>query len=200
MPIDPERIVSDWHEDWYEAEMNRPLGPAEMATNAALSPFSRALWVCADNLLDKAVRALRAGDADRAVALVHRAASLPFDDHEGSAPAALAAHMQLFSRVIHVLEECEEGDERWLDPAVDLLRSASLAARQDVRDVLAAIDHDYDLTPTEHRRIRTDVHEVPPAPELRDQVELTEPELAERVMAVLSACVDYEDALARRSI
>lgn len=88
MPIDPERIVSDRYEDWHEAEMNRPLGPAEMATNAALSPFSRALWVGADNLLDKAVRALRAGDADRAVALVYRAASLPCDDHEGSAPGA----------------------------------------------------------------------------------------------------------------
>lgn len=173
--------------------MDRPLGPAELVSNEALASFSDGMWVGAENLLTKAVRALRSGDGGRAERLVSRAVALPFDDHEGSAPAAMVAHFMLFSVVTDAFEDCEEGDQRWLEPAVDLLGSVQDYGRLDLRDVLAEIDEDYDVTPEEHGRIRAATRDVPQAPVLQDQGDLSPAELGERVMAILRVYIAYED-------
>jgi hypothetical protein len=180
---------------WLAELADRPLGDVELASGRTLAPISRGLWSGAENLLGKAVRALRTGDADRAAALVARATSLPFDEHEKSAPAALAAHLMLFSLVTDVLESSPEGDQRWLDVAIEVLDSSDELARQDLRDVLAAIDQDYELTAAEHRRLRAAIRTVAPSPELRDMTDLTPAQLADRVMAILRITLRFEEAM-----
>jgi hypothetical protein len=174
---------------------DRPLGDVELASGRALAPISRGMWVGAENLLAKAARALKSNDVDRAEALVERATSLPFDDHEGCAPAALAGHMILFSLVTDVLEGTDHGDERWLDVVIEVLDSSEEFARQDLRDVLVAIDQDYELSAAEHRRLRAAVRTVAPSPELRDLPELSPAELADRVMAILRITLRFEEAM-----
>lgn len=184
---------------WFEGlqrELNRPFGQAELASGLALAPISAALSVGAENLLSKATRALHDGDLERATAMVLRAASLPFDEHEEVAPAAMAAHMQLFSLVVDTLEECTEADRRWLDLALDVLVSANEHGRCTMRDVLAEIDQDYRLPPAEQRRLRAVTRDVPAAPNIRDLPDLGPSELAERVLGILEACVRYEGSLA----
>ncbi len=166
-----------------------------MTSGRTLSPFSQALWAGADNLLDKAAIALRQQDGERADRLVSRAASLPFDEHEESFPAALAVHLRLFSAVVEEMEESDVDDWGWLDAAVEVLRTGDEYARADLRDVLVAVDHDYDLPAAERRRLRAAVAGVPEVPELRDQNDLTTDELAARVGSILRACLAYEDAV-----
>ncbi len=165
-----------------------------MASNRALAPISRGLWAGAENLLVKAMRALRAGDQERATALVRRAVALPFDDHEGARPGAMAAQTLLFGALVDALEDYDEGDERWLDPALTLLGSDE-AARVDLRRALAAIAQDYDISPAERRRIRAAVADGPEAPELHDELTLTDAEMQARIGSVLRLCVAYEDAV-----
>jgi hypothetical protein len=174
---------------------DRPLGDVELASGRALAPISRGMWVGAENLLVKAVRALKSDDLDRAAALVERATSLPFDEHEESAPAALAAHMILYSLVTDVLERSDEGDYRWLDVAIEVLDSSDEFARQDLRDVLAAVDQDYELSAAAHRRLGAAIRTVAPSPELRDMTDLGRAELAHRIMAILRTTIRFEEAM-----
>jgi hypothetical protein len=64
----------------------------------------------------------------------------------------------------------------------------------DLRDVLVAIDQDYVLSPTEHRRIRAAVASIPERAELHD-LALTTSELREHVVAILQAHRDYQHTL-----
>lgn len=178
---------------------DRPLGDIQLGSNWELSRSSRAMWSGAENLLIKASRALRAGDGDRAAALVNRAVSLPFDDLEGAAPAAIAAHMLLFSSVTDALEESSAADQRWLDSAIDVLDLPDSAdpARSEMRHVLAEVDNDYDLPPEERRRLRRATEDVPKGPEPADMLDLTADELADWVHAILRAWNHYEDVLRR---
>ncbi len=91
-------------------EVDRGLGEVELVSSQTLSPFSRAGWQAADNLLTKAKRWFTSGDENRAMALVDRAAALPYDDHEDAAPAVLAAGMMLFSAITDELERSDEAD------------------------------------------------------------------------------------------
>jgi hypothetical protein len=181
--------------DWLAEQADRPLGDVQLASGRALAPFSRGMWRGAKNLLVKALRALQAGDADRAAALVARAASLPFDEHEKSAPAALAAHLMLFSLVTDALELSDDSDQRWLDNAMDVLASSDELARQDLRDVLAAVDQDYELSLTMHRRLRAAVRTVAASPELRDMTDLSRADLADRVLAILRTIIRFDNGL-----
>lgn len=178
---------------------DRPLGDVQLGSNWELSQSSQAMWSGAENLLTKASRALRAGDGDRAAALVNRAVSLPFDDLEGAAPAAIAVHMLLFSSVSDALEETPRGDQRWLDAAIDVLDRVDAAdpARSEMRDVLADVDNDYVLPPDERRRLRRATQDVPKGPEPADMLDLTADELADRVLAILGAWNRFVDALRR---
>jgi hypothetical protein len=93
---------------------NGPFGDVESVSGRTLQPFSFAGQRAAENLLIKARRALDNNDVDRARAFVDRAVRLPFDEHEGAAPAALAVHMDLFCVVTDALEQAEADDSRWL--------------------------------------------------------------------------------------
>ena len=173
---------------------DRPFGDVERGSGRTLQPFSIAGQQAAANLLGKARRALNEGDLDRVRALVNRAVQLRFDEHEQAAPAAIAAHMELFCLVTDTLEQAEIDDSRWLDAAVTVLASADEPARCDMRDVLAAIDHDYSLTSPERSRVHSAIASIPERAELRE-LALNPTELGEHVVAILAAASNYRAAL-----
>ncbi|MGI8762062.1 MAG: hypothetical protein ACR2LF_12365 [Jatrophihabitantaceae bacterium] len=180
--------------DYLSGRANGPFGDVEALSGRTLQSFSIAGQRGADNLLAKARRALDDQDVSRARRLIDRAARLPFDEHEGAAPVALAVHMDLFCLVTDTLEQAAAGDSRWLDAALEVLSGADSRAACDLRDVLVAIDHDYSLDSVEHRRIRTAIAAIPGRAELSD-LELTAPELCEHVLSILCACRDYRIAV-----
>jgi hypothetical protein len=190
MERDLERALAAWEAE----QVNRGFGDAEFASGRSLQPFSRAGIAAADNLLAKAQRAVRQGDRERATRYVARAVELPFDDHEEAHPAAWQAHMALFTVVTDEAEEAAAGDHRWLDAAIQVLESAGDFARGDLRDVLADIDHDYQIAGQERRRLRQAIAQVPAGPELID-LALPPEELAVALLEVVEACVAYEEAL-----
>ncbi len=172
---------------------DQAFGDVESMSGRTLQPFSIAGQQAAANLLRKARRALDAHDPDRARAFVDRAVRLPYDDHERAAPAAFAAHMELFCLVTDCLEQSAVGDSRWLDAAIAVLAGADEAARCDLRDVLAAIDHDYSLPSSERSRIHAATTSVPARAELRD-LPLSSTELSAQVLSILTACGSYRAA------
>jgi len=183
----------------YLAERSdRPFGDFESLSGRTLQPFSIAGQQSAANLLDKARRALDSGDLAGARGFVDRAVRLPYDQHEKAAPAAIAAHMELFYLVTDALEQAELDDSRWLDAAVDVMASADDAARFDMRDVLAAIDQDYSLSSRERSRFRSAVAPIPDRAELRD-LDLSATDLGDQVMSIVVACRNYRAALKMRS-
>ena len=180
--------------EYFAERADRPFGDLERGSGRTLQPFSIAGQQAAANLLVKARRALTEGDPDRARALVNRAVQLPFDEHEQAAPAAIAAHMELFCLVTDTLEQAEINDSRWLDAAVTVLASADEPARCDLRDVLAAIDHDYSLASPERSRVHSAIAAIPDRAELRD-LALNPTELGEHVVSILAADNNYRAAL-----
>jgi hypothetical protein len=186
--------IGDRLRDYLSERADRPFGDVEAASGRALQSFSMAGQRAAENLLVKARAALDHHDTSRAEALVDRAARLPFDEHEGAAPAALAVHLDLFCAVTDAAEQADADDSRWLDAALHVLSNAAAPAACDLRDVLVAIDQDYVLSPTERRRIRAAIASIPERAELPD-LDLTTPELREHVMSILEARREYEHAL-----
>lgn len=171
-------------------QADRPLGDTDAVSGRTLQPFSRAGQAAADNLLDKAVRALEADDTDRARRYADRAARLPFDDHEEAAPAAWAAHLRLFGVVTDALEASEPENHRWLEAALAVLETAEEPARFDLRDVLADIVQDYELPKTERRRLRAAITPIPDRATLFD-LDLDELDLSDHIMSILKARAVY---------
>lgn len=173
---------------------DRPFGDVDAITARTLYPSSRAYLEGAENLLAKASRVWR-DDRPRALGYVNHVATLTFDEHEESFPAAMAASMLLFSTVVEELERALEGDSRWLEAALSVLDATDTTARGHLRDVLQAIDQDYGLTRREHRLLQAALTPIPPSAPLRDLVDIPPEELRDHVVAVLHACAAYEDAL-----
>lgn len=178
-----------------DGRADQPFGDVEMVSGRALQPFSFAGQQAARNLLDKAARALDAGDADRAGRLVDRTARLPFDDHERAAPAAMEAHMLLFSVVTDALEASPEDDPRWLDAAMQVLSTGDKGAQGEFRDVLTTILQDFELSPRESARVREVLRGAPEHQGLMDQ-ELPPVQLAARVLDLLGQYREYQRVLA----
>jgi hypothetical protein len=179
---------------YFARRAETPFGNVELASGRTLQPFSIAGQVAASNLLVKVNRALDNGDAVRARSYVDRAVRLPYDRHEESHPAAMEAHMALFCLITDALEDSDEADSRWLDAAIAVQAAADEAGRCTMRDVLVAIDHDYQLNRTERASLRSATAGVPDRPELRD-LDLPANELGDCVVSVLAVCRDYREAL-----
>ncbi len=176
---------------------DRGLGAAQIISNHTLSPFSEAGLQAADNLLAKARRRFASGDDARAIALIERAAALPYDTHEEAAPAAIAARMMLFNAITDEAEEAAESDSRWLDAALQILETSDESARCELRDVLLAIRQDYALTKQEERAIDLATRGVPARAQLQDMGPLPAEELSPHLVAIVRATVGYAAALAR---
>ena len=181
--------------DYFAQQENRPFGNTEFLSGRTLQRFSLAGQEAATNLLTKAARALESGEGERARGLVDRAVRLPFDRHEDAHPAAISGHMELFSLISDEVEVAKESDTRWLDAAIAVLATADEAGRYELRDVLSAIDHFFNLTPGERRTLRSAIAHVPPRVDIRD-LRLTEAELHDTVLSILAACLAYRAATA----
>ena len=173
-----------------EEAANRGLGDIPMRATAALAPFSRAQQDAAENLLDKALRALDEGDEARARRFVERAVALPWDEHEQVHPAAMMVHQRLFEAVTDALEE---GGDEWLHALVDTFASAPEEARYCVRDVVASVLQDYDLSGSDQRRLRRLISDIPERAELPD-LDLPPYQMASAVVDVLEGVIQYIDA------
>lgn len=180
---------------WPFLAVDRGLGDVERASNRVLSSFSQACQQGADNLLANALRRLAAGDEAGAARLVERAARLPYDSYEDAAPAAVAAHMLLFTAVMVELESSDENDSTWLDAALALLPAATERDRFEMRDTLVPLRQDFDLTKAEARRIDAALRDIPEDPGLSDMGNLPVAELEERVTGTLRLVLAYAVAL-----
>src|SRR5215204_5063148 len=130
-----------------------PFGNARVRSNLIKAGVSRGLQAAAGNLLAKALRAVVAGDDQRARGYVHRAVQLPVDEHEEVHPGSLAASMLLFGAVTDALEACDEDDPMWLDAADQALHTAGDDGRHALLHTLRTIASDYHLPHGEARRI-----------------------------------------------
>lgn len=132
------------------------LDAARRSSGAIRNAQFHTAMVGADNLLDKAARALREGDEQRATRLIDRAAAMEWDDREERFPGVAAAEMLLFTLVTDVLEDSDEDEHQWLDAALDVMATGGVGAEL-LADALYAIGEGsldyYDLTPVEHRRL-----------------------------------------------
>ncbi len=173
---------------------SRPFGDAEFVSGRTLQRFSFAGQRAATNLLTKAIRALDTDESDRARRYVDRAVRLPYDRHEETEPVAMAVHMMLFCDVTDALEDSDEDDPAWLEAAIGVFSTTDESGRCTMRDVLAAIDQDYELHRRESAALRTAIADVPARPELRD-LRLDPQEMGDCVMSVLAVCRDYRMAL-----
>lgn len=174
----------------------QPFGLARLASSMTMNQLSLASHEGATNLLTKAARALRLGDQDRAVALVERAVRMPYDEHEGVAPAAWAAHMMLFNLVADAIDGGDPEGSAWLDAAQELVARSGEPAAPEVRNALESIREGYQLDEDESRRLRTVVARIPERAPLHE-LELSAAELTEEILAILGACNAYDDALVR---
>jgi hypothetical protein len=188
------RDVRERFAELMAARADTPFGDVESVSDRTLQPFSIAGHRSARNLLAKSLRALGAGDDQRARMLAERAARLPYDRHEETYPAASEAVMALFNLVTDELEGAPEGYTRWLDAAVEVLGSADEVGRCTLREVLVAVDQDFDLTRQERATLRAAIAPVPARPDLQD-LRPESSELAEIVLSVLDACLRYVNAL-----
>jgi hypothetical protein len=194
------RVEPDFSEELarhFAKRADTPFGDLELASGRTLQSFGLAGQRAASNLLIKASRSLDNGEPDRARAYVDRAVRLPYDRHEQSHPVAWESHMALFCLITDELEASDEDDSRWLDAAVAVLAGADEAGRCTMRDVLVAIDHDYQLSRAERASLRSATEAIPDRPEMRD-LDLAPAELGDCVLSVLAVCADYRDALGVR--
>lgn len=162
--------------------------PFEMVQERLRKPH----WEMAENVLYKA-RAVLASDPAKAEAYVDTALRLPFDEDEQEAPAALQAHLMLYSLVTDMAEASGEGDSAWLDAAIEAMDASGPAGQAEMRVVLIIIENDFQLPERELRTLRRAVAHVEPALTLHDEG-FPNDLLKERIMAVLALCERYEDA------
>lgn len=90
---------------------------------AADQQRSDASQEAARRLLARAYEALLDGDDERVAHGIARALALPFDDFEGSHPAAMAVVLvvsDVLEDALHANDEADAG-EAWLDVALDML-------------------------------------------------------------------------------
>lgn len=178
------------------AESNRGFGDIPLRAEAAVSPFSRANMDAASNLLEKARRAVREGNDERARQMVERAVALPYDEVEKAHPAAWQAHMAMFMAVTDAAEE-DDGED-WLDAVVDTFTAAGEEARLTLRDCVVDMLQDYELSGYDRRRLRGAVAEVPAQAGL-DERNLAPTELSAAILDILAGVVLYENSYAERS-
>lgn len=181
---------SDLVEQIRAEEGNRGLGAVHLASGRALERYSRAGHEGAQNLVDKAMDALAAGDRDRARRYLGTASRLPFDEREQSHPLAWVVHLELFNLVSDTMEDADEHDSRWLTAAIDLLAETEEAGRSELRHVLASIDHDYGLGRKQSRALRDAIADVPERPALPDE-RLDSEELVASALLLLDLCLAY---------
>lgn len=170
------------------------VSPLRVASNHLRLAQSSALHEAAENLLDKALRALLDDDATRAEAFVRRALRLPYDDYEECTPAWWRAYMMLFTSITDELEEGPEG-EGWLDAALTIEQDGEEYGRRAVQSALSVLVEDYQLSAHENRRIRARLRDAEPRREWQDLLPDDQDDAVTAILQVLAAFNAYDDAL-----
>jgi hypothetical protein len=172
---------------------DRPLGDIKLKSNVNERRFEQVPYRAADNLLDKAQRAIESGDRERARGYVERATRLPFDEHEQQHPGLNTAHMLLFSTVTDALEECEPSDSSWLDAALQVLPSCGEDARQDLLETLRTAAQDWGISAKEARRVREITAGVDPVDVLERRVDDDQLTQQRVILELLDAVIAYNE-------
>lgn len=180
---------------WERQQADRPFGDTDRVSGQTLQPYSFGLQRGARNLLDKAVRALHAGEPERAAHLVDRALTLPYDDHEESVPAAMMAGQLLYDMLSDAVEESDADEDLWLDAALTVLEGAPVDERPDWAHAMVEVAGAYQLPREEDRRLRAAARPSPVRIELRDIPPEEKDELSKRVLGAVHRASAYLDAL-----
>ena len=130
------------------------LGRTTFSATRDLAPFSEGAAAAADNLVSKALDALKNDDRDRADRLLVRAARLPYDEHEEGFPGLDALSLGLFCLVTDECEASEPDDDGWLRAAFTALPELDDVGSRALLNVLRVVDQDYRLPVRESARIR----------------------------------------------
>lgn len=149
------RGVTDW--DQLLNPQDRGLGRAAVASGRLLNDLGTAQMEAADNLIEKAARALEVKDEDKAGRFIERACAFPYDERELLHHGPWAAHMFLHDAVTDAFSHSPADDERWLDVALELTETRMGLGREHLADILFALSAQtefYELTPRESQRIR----------------------------------------------
>jgi hypothetical protein len=147
--------VTGW--DLLSNPQDRGLGWAAVASGRLLNDLGNAQMEAADNLVEKAARAIEAGDEEKADRFIQRACAFPYDERELLHPGPWAAHMLLHGEVTDAFFHSHADDEGWLDAAFELAGTTIGLGREDLADILYSLSVQaefYELTPRESRRIR----------------------------------------------
>jgi hypothetical protein len=173
---------------------DRPLGDIKLKSNLNERRFEQVAYRAADNLLDKARRAVESGDRVRARTYVERATRLPFDEHEQQHPGLYTAHMLLFSTVTDALEECEPNDSSWLDAALRVLPGVGESARQDLLQTLRVAAQDWGISARQARRVREATAGVDSLDIMERRVNDDEITQQRVILELLDAVIAYNEA------
>ncbi len=153
----------------------------------------------AENLLTKAVRALRAGDEDRAETLIRRAAQMPYDEREEDSPGVRAASLLVYSLISDRFEDSEEDDLAWLDVVLEVYPGLDSLGQAEV----ASLVHGYVLqdavfivTATEKRRIRQAFGDAPLEADLGDGPQATVEQRTDIIRSLTRAAAALSEAYA----
>jgi hypothetical protein len=156
----------------------------------------------AENLLTKAIRALASGDAERAEALIQRAAQMPYDERERDSAGVRAASVLVYGLIDEQLEASDHDDTAWLDvvlevhPGLDPLGQAEVASLVHGFVLQGAI---FSLTATEKRRIRRAFGDAPLEAELGDGPNATVEQRRAIIRSLTMAAAALQDAYATKT-
>lgn len=151
----------------------------------------------AENLLTKAIRAVGAGDADRAEALIQRAARMPYDEREQDSPGVRASSVLVYGLISDRFEDSEPDDLAWLDvvlavhPGLDPLGQAEVASLVHGFVLQGAL---FTLTATEKRRIRQAFGDAPLEADLGDGPDATVEQRADIIRSLTLAAAALSEA------
>ncbi|MGB9373786.1 MAG: hypothetical protein WCA82_06470 [Jiangellales bacterium] len=176
----------------------REFGAMALQSGRMLNARFEAQLTGAQNLLTKAIRALASGDADRAEALMQRAARMPYDEREQDAPGVRAASVLVHSVIVDHFEHSED-DTGWLDvvldvhPGLDPLGQAEVASLVHGFVLQGAV---FALTATERRRIQHAFGGAPLEAELGDGPDASVEQRRDIIASLTLAAAALRDAYA----
>ncbi len=153
----------------------------------------------AENLLTKAIRALAAGDDQRAERLMQRAAQMPYDDREEEFPGVGAASMLVYLLISDQLEACGEEDATWLDVVLRVYPGLDSLGRAQVASVVHGFvlqEAFFTVSAAERRRIRQAFGDAPLEAELGDGPNSTVEQRRDIIRSVILAAVALGNAYA----
>lgn len=178
--------------------------PAELGDMARRSglmqiEYHHARVVGAENLLSKAMRALGAGDAERAERLIQRSAQMPYHALEEESPGVGAASMMVYLLISDQFETSEYDDSSWLDVVLDVYPSLDPLGRAKVASVVHGFvlqEAFFTVSDTEKRRIRQAFGDAPLDVELGDGPDVTVEQRREIIRSLVVAAATLGDAYA----